>query len=215
MRHSTLIALAIPLAATLSACGRPTRAVAANDVDLQRDLKLAATTTMNMPAAPVNPANFDALETDPRSAPRQSKHLVKAPGPKAVASKTPALEASPIPQAAAAQPAPQARTVALAPVPDLNQDPVASLPRTGAPQYPGAIGSGDRGRAGSGGGVFGGIGPILGAVIRGGDVDGDHCEPHGGRGRNGRMPGVYIPEPGGVGGGSRFPIVRPGGSFYR
>ncbi|HUX34304.1 MAG TPA: hypothetical protein VMV51_10595 [Gemmatimonadaceae bacterium] len=215
MRHSTLIAIAIPLSAALSACGRPTHAVAANDVDLQRDLKLAATTTMNMPAAPVNPANFDALETNPRSAPQQSKHLVKAPGPKAVASKAPDLEASPIPQGAAAQPAPQAQNVALAPVPNLNQDPVASLPRAGASQAPGLIGAGDRGRTGSGGGVFGGIGPILGAVIRGGDVDGDHCEPHGGRGRNGRMPGVYIPEPGGVGGGSRFPIIRPGGSIYR
>lgn len=215
MRHSTLIAVAIPLTVALSACSRPSPASVANDVDLQRDLKLAATTTMNMPAAPVNPANFDALETDPRSAPHQAKHLVKAPGPKAVASKTPDLEASPIPRVAASQPAPQVQHVALGSVPNLNQDPIASLPRAGAAQAPGVIGSGDRARAGSSGGVFGGIGPILGAVIRGGDVDGDHCEPHGGRGRNGRMPGVYIPEPGGVGGGSRFPIIGPGGSIYR
>ncbi len=191
-----------------AACGNQSR-IAANDADLQRDLKLASTTTMNLATPQVDPANFDALETAPESAPRQSAHLVKARGPKAVASRAPDLRASQIPQVAATQTVPQVQTMAVAPAPIPNQDPVASAPRPGsAPAVPGpGTGTGDFGGTGPGSGVFG---PGIGVVIRGGGIGGDNCEPHGPRGR---MPGVYIPIPGGMGGGSRFPAIRPGGSI--
>src|SRR5439155_10876505 len=76
----------------------------------------------------------------------------------------------------------------------------------------------------SAGSIFGGI---FGAVIRGGTVDDDHCDPRGGHGP-GRRPatgtipgvpgvGVYVPNPrggtvvrpiiGGMGGGRTFPIL--------
>lgn len=56
-------------------------------------------------------------------------------------------------------------------------------------------GNGGIGTGRSGGGVSIGdvIGVIGAVVIRGGTVDGDHCDPHGGRGRvNDRIPGGIL-----------------------
>jgi len=208
VRTTPFFMVAVPFAIAISGCGRSSSATAADNVDLQRDLKLASTTTMNLPALAVNPANFNSLETAPQSAPRIAKHLVKAHGPKAIASVMPDLHASQIPTAST-NTVPQVQTVAPAPAPAYANDPVASVPRSGsAAQGPSDIGSGDYGRSRSGAGSGNGVGPIPGVVIRGGGMDGDHCEPHGGRGR---IPGIYLPNPGGVGGGSRFPTYHPGG----
>ncbi len=204
MRNSVTLALAVPFA--LVSCGHADRVAAGNDVDLQRDLKLAATSTIDLAAPPVNPANFNRLETAPQIELQVSTHLRKSTGPKAVSSKTADLRASAIPQAAATDDVPQVETIAQAPVPVVNSDPVASVPRPSTtPRDP--VGAGDYGPRGQGGGVFGGMGPVIGVVIRGGGVDGDHCEPHG----RGRVPGVYLPEPGGYGGTSRFPAFPHGG----
>lgn len=206
MRHPFLCALAVPCA--LASCGHANRPSSA-DVDLQRDLQLAATSTVNLQAPPVNPANFSRLETAPNAELQPARRLVRGAGPRAVASKAPTLRASVIPEVAATAQVPQLQSVALAPAPVPTTDPVATVPRaSGAPQVPGRVGSGDYGGTGHGGGIFGGIGPIIGVVIRGGGVDGDHCEPHG----RGRAPGVYLPEPGGFGGGSRFPAFPRGGT---
>ena len=206
MRNSFILVLAVPMA--LVSCGHADRAAAANDVDLQHDLKLAATSTMNLAEPQVNPANFNRLETEPRSELRAARHLVKGVGPRAVASKTPDLNAAAIPEVAATDNVPQVAAVAVAPAPIPTTDPVATVPRPGAaPQVPGRVGAGDYGGTRRGGGVFGGIGPIIGVVIRGGGVDGDHCEPHG----RGRTPGVYLPPPGGFGGNTRFPAYPHGG----
>ncbi len=197
MRNSTILSIALPLAAALGACGRADRTTSST-VDLQRDLKLASTTTMEVPSTPVNPANFNDLETRPLSAPRPSRRLRKEPGPRAVASKAPTLPAAPAPEVSEMQHAPQAPTVAVSPVPLSAGDPVATLSRPAAASgAAGVMGNGDLGRTGSGGGM----GPFTGVVIRGGGVGDDHCEPHG-RG------GVYLPMPGGFG-GSRFPPLRP------
>lgn len=206
MRNSVMLALAVPFA--LVSCGHADRVAAGNDVSLQRDLKLAATSSIDLDAPRVNPANFDRLETVPLTELREAKRLRKGSGPKAVASKAADLRATEIPEAAATDNVPQVETVAQAPSPIANSDPVASVPRpSDAPRDPGRVGAGDYGPRGQGGGVFGGIGPIIGVVIRGGGVDGDHCEPHG----RGRTPGVYLPEPGGYGGTSRFPMFPHGG----
>ena len=213
MRTTTLIATALPFAALLGACGRAPRADAASDVDLQRDLRLAATTTIRLATPPVDPANFRDLETAPPAARRTARHPVKAPGPAAIASKAPDLGASETPETAAAQPVPSVPAVAAASAPDPYQDPVATLPRPGSASVLPAGNS--AGTAQRGAASAGGIGPIIGVIIRGGDINGDHCEPHGGRGR-GPLPGVYIPEPGGVAGGSRFPVIpAPGGGIRR
>ncbi len=205
-----MLALAVPFA--LVSCGHADRAVGGNDVDLQRDLKLAATSNIDLAQPQVNPANFDRLETAPQTELRAAPRVRKSTGPKAVTSKTPDLRATAIPEAAAAENVPQIETVAQAPAPIGNSDPVASLPRPGSA---GKIGAGDYGPSAAGpnggkeagGGVFGGIGPIIGVVIRGGGVDGDHCEPHG----RGQTPGVYFPPPGGFGGNTRFPVIPRGG----
>lgn len=209
MPRKSLVALALPAAFALAACGGPDSASAHGNVDLQRDLKLAATSTMQMPAPAVDPANFNDLETRPPSAPRPATHLVKAPGPRAIASRTPELKAAAIPEVAATTDAPQVQTVAQAPTPEPTLDPVARMPRRGAgpvehaPARTGASGDADRGQ-----GAWGIIGPVIGVVIRGGDVDGDNCEPHGARGRR---PGIYVQPAGGIGTATRFPTFpRPG-----
>ncbi|MHB1861940.1 MAG: hypothetical protein ACYCVL_03130 [Gemmatimonadaceae bacterium] len=196
MRNSTILSIALPLAAALGACGRGDRTTSST-VDLQRDLRLASTTTMEVPEAPVNPANFNDLETRPLSAPRPSRRLRNDPGPRAVASSAPTLPAAPAPQVSQMQHA-EAPRAAVSPVPLSAGDPMATLSRPAASSgAAGVMGSGDLGRTGSGGGM----GPFTGVVIRGGGVGDDHCEPHG-RG------GVYLPMPGGFG-GSRFPTIRP------
>ncbi|MDE3054290.1 MAG: hypothetical protein KGL38_15990 [Gemmatimonadota bacterium] len=209
MRTATLIAAVLPAAALVAACHRSPRS--ADDAAMQRDLKLAATATLNLATPPVNPANFRDLETAPPTELRPAAHLVKAPGPRAIRSATPTLRAAEIPQVAATTPMPQAQTVSLAPVPVVTLDPVASAPRPGdAPRMPAvdAAGTAGRGQAGSGW-----AGPGIGVIIRGGGLDGDHCEPHG-RG-NVPIPGVFLPGPGDMGGGTRFPVIRPRGGTTR
>jgi hypothetical protein len=204
VRTTTFIVAALPIAALFAACSRAPRTGAANDAGLQRDLKLAATSTLNLATPPVNPANFNDLETAPPENLRRATHLVKATGPKAVASRAPTLRATQIPQVAATEQVPQVQTVAAAPAPNL--DPVATVPRPGsAPQLPAA----GAGTAGNGAAGTGGFGPSIGVILGGGGLDGDHCEPHGGH-----TPGVFLPQPGGVG-GTRFPVIRPrGGTIY-
>lgn len=214
MRNTFILALAVPFA--LVSCGHADRAVGGNDVDLQRDLKLAATSTIDLAQPQVNPANFDRLETAPQTELRAVPRVRKSTGPKAVASKTPTLHATAIPEAVSTENVPQVETVAQKPASIASSDPVASLPWPGSG---GKIGAGDYGpsaagpsggkeaRGGDGSGGLGGIGPIIGVVIRGGGVDGDHCEPHG----RGRTPGVYLPPPGGFGGNTRFPVIPRGG----
>jgi hypothetical protein len=198
----------VPLAIAVAACSRDARPTASADAALQNDLKLASASTLTLAnARGVNPANFRDLETQPHSAPAPATHLKKESGPRAVASRAPDIKAAPQPTIADNQPAPQAQTIAVAPAPLPTTDPVASVPHPAAqPTEPAAsTGAGEYGRSGDGGGIFGGMGPVIGVVIRGGGVDGDHCEPHNGRGRR---PGVYIPPIGGMG-GSRFPMIRP------
>ena len=212
MRKTTFLAIAAPVVLAIASCGRSNRADAANDVDMQRDLKLAATTTMNLAEPAVNPANFDRLETAPLAAPTASKHLRKGAGSKAIASKSPDLKASLIPQVAATNPIPQVQAVAVAPVPVSDNDPVATLPQQSrVPRATGAEGTGATGGAERGGGIFGDLGPTIGVVIRGGGVGGDNCEPHG----RGGAPGVYRSPPGGIGTVTRFPTFPHGGVIHR
>src|SRR3954470_1867996 len=90
---------------------------------------------------------------------------------------------------------PEVQTVAQAPVAD-DPTPVSPRPRPTSVSYPSTSSSGgDDGRVRSGGSSAGAIlGTILGAVIRGGVVDGDNCDPRT-EGRNtlpnNRIPVIY------------------------
>lgn len=196
------------VAAGLAACGR---AKTASNDDFSRDLQLASS-SVDLAAPAVNPANLSTLETQPSSAPTKAAVVKKAPsGNKAVRSKTPTVHAAPVQEVAATDESNESETVVTAPAPDPTPEPVAQAPQPAAIPTDVGGGDGDYGTSGNGGGIFGpGNGPI-GTVIHGGGVGDDNCDPA----TDGRYPGrarrpVYIPNPGGMGAG-RFPTSRPSG----
>jgi hypothetical protein len=200
-----LVALAF---AGLAACG-DARATEASQEDLQRDLQLASSTTMNLGAPQVNPALL-TMETRPEAAPKAANVVKKAPGPRAVRSQAPTVEAAPDVDVAALEEVDEVMSESIAPAPEEITEPVAVAPRPAPP-------AGDYGTGinGGGEGVYGGG---TGVVIRGGGVDGDNCELHR-RGRGGISRGptyggpVFIPAPrapntGGIFIGARNPGER-------
>lgn len=193
MRTTTKLArlATMILAAGLVACGTSRKADVAAKDDFKRDLQLASATNMDLAGPKVDPALL-TLETAPRGTPQPTPTLKQAAGPKAVRSEAPTVEAAPEPQpAAVVEEAPVATTVAPAPTPQPTNEPVAVAPHPApVPAMPaGGVGAGDYG---TGGGVFGGG---IGVVIRGGGVDGDHCEIRGRRGPVIYRSPVYFPRP--------------------
>jgi outer membrane biosynthesis protein TonB len=218
VRTATLIRLALPVA-LLAACGRDARRSATGtDDDLQRDLKLASTSRMDLaePHATL-PATVSDFETPPAASPAPATRIVRKPGPKAVRAKHPTVAAAPESRPAESTEAPTvAEAPTAAPQPTTREEPSPStdgvpMPRpTSAPATdPGAgngRGTGTGASDGQGSGGWGGvIGGIIGAVIRGGGVGDDHCDPR----TDGRRPPIYHPG-GGVGSG-RY----PGGGYPR
>jgi len=145
-------------------------------------------------------------------------------GNRAVRSKAPTVKAAPVTEVAAAdENEEQVDALAEAPAPDVSE-PVAVAPRPSPIPVVNTSGdgSGDYGTSGNGGGIFGPGSGRGGVVIRGGGVDGDHCEIHGTGRRN--TGGIYMPPrpgtvigggSGGIGTRSRFPsggVSARGGS---
>ncbi len=99
---------------------------------------------------------------------------------------SPAAELSPLPAASnstASEPATTSDVASAAPAPV--DQPAVSTPR---PQPVGvSFPSGESGSASGGGGLGGILGAIGGAILRGGVVDGDHCDPRGRRGGGGTI----------------------------
>ena len=176
----------LSIATAIAACAD---ASANNGQDeLKRDLELASATTMKLATPEVDSSLLATMETKPINAPAPAPVVKRAPGPKAVQSDAPTVEAAPEEEVAAVEEEQtETETLAPAPAPEITE-PVAVAPR---PQ-PSIIQTGGAGDYGVGsGGMGGGRG---GVVIRGGGVDGDNCRP---RGRNGgivvsRGP-IYIP----------------------
>jgi hypothetical protein len=190
---------ALAIAAGLAACSGGKATDTAKADDFTRDLQLASSTTMDLAGGKVNPALLNSLETKPQGAPQAAKTIKKGAGTRAVRSKSPTVRATPETDVAATDESSDATTVATAPVPEPTHEPVAVAPRpVPIVVQAGDATSGDYGTSGNGGGVFGGGGGIGGVVIRGGGVDGDHCEPHGGRGRTTRGPVYTSPGMGGI-----------------
>ena len=224
--RSSMIPVALS-AVVLAACGRHSApAHQTMSDDLKRDLDQVAGSGLDL-ASQQKSAAFPLTEIAPTSSPAPSHFLKKASGPKAIASKHPTVKAAPEPVVAEKVDEPKTEVVAQAPSPNVEPAPDPNAPAVPRPSPipidPGA-GQGTNGRDGGGrspGASDGGsiLGGIFGVIIRGGVVDGDHCDPRSdGRGR-GRGPygsgrvygpgGVYMPGtpgqiPSRAGGGIRF-----------
>lgn len=200
---------ALFLSAGIAACGDG-RATDANTQDeFKRDLQLASSTTMDLAAPKVDPALLNSLETEPQGAPQPAPTVKKGAGSRAVRSQTPTVRATPeVDVAAVDETIEEVESVASAPVPEPTNEPVAVAPRPTPVVIQSGGGNGDYGTNGDGGGIFGPGSGGIGVVIRGGGVDGDHCEIHRpGRGRTSRGPVYTTPNTGGIyiGIGSRIP----------
>jgi hypothetical protein len=212
---NTSVKLSIGMLATmvgLVACGRSK--TASNNDDFSRDLQMASS-TVDLQAPKVDPSNLNLLETQPTSAPQHATVLKKSSGGNKVArSNAPTVHAAPTNEVASTDGMNMTQTADPMPDPVKTDEPVAQAPQpsvisvdpTGGNGTGGDDGDGDYGRSGNGdGGIFGGGSGPIGAVARGGGVDGDNCDPQGGvfggMPRSTRRPPVYIPNPGGVGTG--------------
>ena len=213
--RSSMLAVGLS-AVVLAACGRngasPNRTISD---DLKRDLQAASTSDLNLASQQAG-KSFALTEIGEQSAPAPAKVLRKAAGPKAVRSKAPTVKASPENSVAAEAAQPTTQSVAQAPSPEpapTTEAPAPAVPRPSPTPVDPNAGQGAPGRdgggssAGNGGGGIGAVlGGIFGAVIRGGVVDGDHCDPRS-DGRHGRHGGGYpsgypgyptSPYPGGI-----------------
>ena len=162
---------------------------------------------------------FALSETVPEAAPEPRTTIKRANGPKAVRSATPTVKAAP--EAVAADvveeiPALQAMQTASAPTqteataPAIPRPSPVNEPAPSQDEGPILAGGSGRGPGRTGNGGNGGGWGIFGAVIRGGGVDGDNCDPRP-RSTAGRPPmraPVYGSNPSGMGGGRT--TVRPG-----
>jgi hypothetical protein len=152
---------------------------------------------------------YALTEIAPETKPAPAKVVKKGNGTKAVRSKTPTVRAAPEVQVTqtAADPTPT-EVIAPAvprPVPQTTQS-------SGADQGPILAGGTGRGTGRTSDGASGGWGGIFGAIIRGGVVDGDNCDPRGGARRPQSRP-IYGGNPGGMG-AARMPIMPlPTGIF--
>jgi len=202
MRNSRQFSLVLALAAggAVAACSGGKNTAQADDFN--NDLKLASSTTMDLATPKADPNLLNAsLENSPKGMPVPLKTLKRAEGTHVALAKHPTLHAAPTNDVASSEDVTkEVVTVDKAPAP-ANSEPVAVAPRPAPVGNPGGgDGSGDYGTSGNGGGIFGPGDGMGGVVIRGGGADGDHCEPHGGRGGMGGMGPVYMPYPtGGVG----------------
>jgi hypothetical protein len=191
--RSSMLAVGLS-AAVLAACGKnqPNRAMTD---DLKRDLQAASTSDLNLASQQAG-KGFALTEIGEQSAPAPAKVVRKASGPKAVRSKAPTVKASPENTAAAEAAQPTVQEVSQAPSPEpapATEAPAPAVPRPSSSPAnpsagqgaPGRDGNGSSAGSGDGGGIGTVIGVIFGAVIRGGVVDGDHCDPRS-DGRHGR-----------------------------
>lgn len=207
----------------LAACGKngasPNRAM--ND-DLKRDLQAVSSSGLDLASQQAS-KGFALTEIAQSSAPAPANTLKKSAGPKAVRSKTPTVKAAPDNSidAKAAEPTVEVATQAPSPTtePAPTPDPAPAVPRPSSTPTDPNGGEGAHGRNGGGsnpgdggGGIGSVIGGIFGAILRGGVVDGDHCDPRT-DGRHPRRHGGYYPPPSyppqngipqRVGGGVRF-----------
>lgn len=189
-------------AVVLAGCGKngstSNRAMSA---DLKRDLQLASTSGLDLASQQAS-KSFPLTEIPQSAAPSRSSTLRRGAGPKALKSKHPTVKATPEASVVANAEEPQVEIMKSAPSPTTEPvpDPTApAVPRPSpVPTDPnggmgahGQNGGGPSPGAGDGGGSI--LGGIFGAIIRGGVVDGDHCDPRTDGRRRGRLPTGIVP----------------------
>lgn len=214
--HPRVSVLPLAIAAIVAAaCGKSsTRSDARLNADLERDLKLAQSTSLDL-ASKQAAAAFPLTEVPIKSSAEPSKSVRKAPGPKAVRSTTPTVKAAAEP-APAVETEPRSDMTAPEPAPSTTTETAAAPDAPAVPRpspvnpSPAGDGSWGRGGSGSGGGAGGAVlGGIFGVIIRGGGVDGDRCEIHDRRGRNRPPGGIYSPP------SNPYPMTPSGGGARR
>jgi hypothetical protein len=187
MRRGSLAAAALAVLA-VSACNGKDQAM---NADLAKDVALASTSS-GLSLAPVTGAQkvISAEEQIPAAKLKKalSARSVKSTPHHSASHTAPVTPRKTTEVAAVSAPAPvEAPTPAPEPVtqptPVADNTPAAPAPRphpVDVATYPGT-GSGSNGSHGSGIGIGDVIGAIGGVIIRGGVVDGDHCDPRGAR----------------------------------
>jgi hypothetical protein len=207
----------------------------ASDV-FANDLQRAEAAGVELAQAQV--ANKFALsETAPATSPERSAAIKRGNGTKAIRSRTPTVKAAPEPVAAeVVEEIPQLQVIQTVAAPSATEATAPSIPRPVPQNGPapsedqgpiliggqgrgagtgaggGGMGTGD-GRTGTGsgaGGGGGGWGGIFGAVIRGGGVDGDNCDPRPQGNRPPMRTPVYAGNPGGRAPSTGNTTVRTG-----
>jgi hypothetical protein len=144
---------------------------------------------------------FSLSETVPETKPEAKTVTKRAPsGAKAVRSKSPTVKAAPenvaadvveeVPDMTAMQQS-SGPTHTEAPVPVDPEPSPATSPAPAQDQGPILRGGNGTGAGRNGAGSGGGWGTIFGAIIRGGGVDGDNCDPRGRRTGSGSQRPVY------------------------
>ncbi|HEX6576485.1 MAG TPA: hypothetical protein VF042_16070 [Gemmatimonadaceae bacterium] len=162
--------------------------------DFQKDLARASTASeITLPSAQAGTQVVSAIERTTPPAPRRVAQSQRVAKHKPAPTRTPApVEVEQADVSTEVEPAPVEPTPAPAteaPLPSPRPQPVAT---TGGGAGDGAIGNG-RGDHGSG------IGTVIGAILRGGVVDGDDCDPRtDGRRRGGVLVNNRIPVIGGT-----------------
>jgi hypothetical protein len=199
--RKTMMLIAIPVAAVGVAvavvASKSGKGANPND-KFATDLQTAQAAGLDLAQAQ-GAKKYALTEIAPDSKPQPDKKITQGNGTKAIRSKTPTVKAAPEPVAAeTVEEIPQTVvTETAAPTPA--EIPVPAVPRpvpqTSGTEGPILAGGTARGGNGSGGGI--GMGGIFGAIIRGGGVDGDNCDPRP-SGSNRRPTGqpVYVPNSG-------------------
>jgi hypothetical protein len=199
-----LVSLALGSTAIVAlACGKSkSNATALND-DLKRDLQMA-TQSQAIQISPdeISPRSHQEMALKPKAAP-SGPRTIRSDHPTRKASVTPVQEANIKTELPPAQVMASTATAAPSPAPSNDAPPLARPSPLPAPSYPAAAPIGDNGP----GGVGAVLGGIFGAVIRGGVIDDDHCDPRRAP-RTGRPIGGDIPT--GIG---RSPIFGGGRRF--
>jgi hypothetical protein len=170
---------ALPLAAFALACGGESTKTASKSMDasMQKDLALASSPNLELASSARSQRQqmvVSDIERTRGAAPVRAATKSKAPNKAAAPARTPTVVAVHTPKPEV----PQAPTVVAqadpAPVPADPEPPVSISPRPEPPVIVSPSPGIEIGRR-----QGGGLGGIIGVVIRGGGVDGDHCDPRG------------------------------------
>jgi hypothetical protein len=160
------------------------------DGDLQRDLKLASTTSLELAPAGIPLTTVSAIEAPPAATPERATRPKASPrGPRVVRSRAPSVAAAPEPEVAAAEE--ESESTSTADLASAEAEAEASAPAAGGVPLPRPTaipvsyptGSGDAGT----------YDPGPGTVIRGGGIDPDHCQIHTRRGGGRVYPPIFRP----------------------